>query len=132
MAGFIIQTNIFHYLIKKAFPHEGLYHCSKHYVVILVSPGLFCTIFLGVVLFWSSQEQERVKAHFLPSTYARNFLRNFLKLIIIIFQIQITDIVKITTQKQRGLVNSSCAIVVVGIFTKINNCDNCSKTILVR
>ena len=102
---------------------------------MLVSAGLFSTIFLGVVLLWSSQEQERVKAHFLPSTYARNFLRNFkkfLKLIIIIFQIQITDIVKITTQKQRDLVNSSCAIVVVGIFTKINNCDNCSKTILVR
>ena len=38
----------------------------------------------------------------------------------IIFQIQVTDTIKITTQKQGGLANNNRAIAVVRIFTKIN------------
>ena len=40
--------------------------------------------------------------------------------LIIIFQIQTTDIIKTTTQKQGGLADDSRAIAVVSIFTKIN------------
>ena len=40
--------------------------------------------------------------------------------LIIIFQMQITDIIKTTTQKQGGLADDSRAIAVVSIFTKIN------------
>ena len=44
-----------------------------------------------------------------------SFIFNFY-LFIIIFQIQITDIIKITTQKQEGLANNSLAIPLVSIF----------------
>ena len=47
-----------------------------------------------------------------------SFIFNFY-LFIIIFQIKITGIIKITTQKQGGLANNSLAIPLVSIFTII-------------
>ena len=101
---YVPSCNIFLYSFSSSIPFFVIF-CTRVY--FLSQTQEFNYLYVKSLVF-------EISNHFLILLIF-SFILNFY-LFIIIFQIQITDIIKITTQKQGGLANNSLAIPLVSIF----------------
>lgn len=104
---YVPSCNIFLYSFSSSIPFFVIF-CTRVY--FLSQTQEFNYLYVKSLVF-------EISNHFLILLIF-SFIFNFY-LFIIIFQIKITGIIKITTQKQGGLANNSLAIPLVSIFTII-------------